>query len=143
VERKDGKLPRTPDRKVVKKMTRHSGGETVGAGTYWNLKSGKVVELKTEGILPGGGELGYYRVPFFILFFLMIALGGVYVLFLPVLIISTMAYMTAVRVFGSLYLQMRKSMSFGWRPAEAYLAGKGKEKEKDKEKETETGKEGK
>ena len=57
------------------------------------------------------------------------------------LIISTMAYMTAVRVFGSLYLQMRKSMSFGWRPAEAYLAGKGKEKEKEKGRET--GKEGK
>lgn len=118
-------------------MTRYSGGETVGAGTYWNLRSGKVVELKQGGILPGGGDLGYYRVPFFILFFLMIALGGVYVLFLPVLIISTMAYMTAVRVFGSLYLQMRKSFSFGWRPAEAYLAGKSKKKEKEKEKKQE------
>src|SRR5512139_360142 len=127
-------MPRTPDRKGVEEMTRYSGGETVGAGTYWNLKSGKVVELKKEGILPGEGDGGYYRVPFFILFFLMVALGGVYVLFLPVLIISTMVYMTAVRVFGSLYLQMRKCMSFGWRPAEAYLAGKGKEKEKEKEK---------
>jgi hypothetical protein len=142
VERKDGKMPRTPDRKGVKKMTRYNGGENVGAGTYWNLKSGKVVELKRKGILPGGGDLGYYRVPFFILFFLMIALGGVYVLVLPVLIISTMVYMTAVRVFGSLYLQMRKCVSFGWRPAEAYLAGKGKEKGKEKEKKTE-GKEGK
>lgn len=113
-------------------MTRYSGGEKVGAGTYWNPGSGKVVERKTEGILPGGGDLGYYRVPFFILFFLMIVLGGVYVLLLPVLIIGTMAYMTAVRVFGSLYLQMRKCVSFGWRPAEAYLAGKSKEKEKER-----------
>ena len=119
-------------------MTRYCGGETVGAGTYWNLKSGKVVELKKEGILPGDGDLGYYRVPFFILFCLMIALGGVYVLFLPVLIISTMVYMTSVRVFGSLFLQMRKSVTFGWRPSEAYLAGKARAKRGEEKKDGET-----
>ncbi len=105
-------------------MTRYSGGDSVGAGMYWNSKSMNVVGLKTEGILPGGEELRYRRLPFFALFLLMIALGGVYVLFLPVLIICTTIYMVGVRVFGSLFLQMRKSMSFGWRPSEAYLSGK-------------------
>lgn len=116
-------------------MTRHSGGESVGAGMYWNLKSMNVVGLKTAGVLPGGEELTYRRLPFVVLFLLMITLGGVYILFLPVMIICTMIYMVGVRVFGSLLLQMRKSVAFGWRPSEAYLAGKGTEK-----KEEETGK---
>lgn len=120
-------------------MTRYSGGENVGPGNYWNPKSGKVVEQKKEGILPGGGELTYYRVPFSLLFLLIIGSGGLYVLLLPVLIISSMVYMTSVRVFGSLFLQMRKSVTFGWRPSEAYLAGKAKAK-KAEEKEDEEGK---
>ena len=60
-----------------------------------------------------------------VFFLFRMGLGGVYVLFLPVLIICTMIYMVGVRVFGSLFLQMRKSVSFGWRPSEAYLSGKG------------------
>lgn len=115
-------------------MTRHSGGESVGAGMYWNLRSMSVVGLKTAGVLPGGGDSTYRRLPFFILFPLMIVMGGVYILFLPVMIICTMIYMVGVRVFGSLLLQMRKSVAFGWRPSEAYLSGKGTEK---KEGETE------
>lgn len=112
-------------------MTRFSGGDSVDAGTYWNLKSMNVVELKKEGVLPGGEELIYRRLPYFVLFLLMIGLGGVYVLLLPVLIICTTIYMVGVRVFGSLFLQMRKSMSFGWRPSEAYLAGKGNGKKEE------------
>ncbi len=116
-------------------MTRYSGGESVGSGMYWNLKSLNVVGLKTAGVLPGGGELRYRRLPFVVLFVLMIALGGLYILFLPVMIICTTVYLLGVRVFGSLLLQMRKSAAFGWRPSEAYLSGKGTEK-----KEEETGK---
>lgn len=113
-------------------MARYSGGDSVGAGMYWNLKGMNVVGLKTAGVLPGGGESHYRRLPFVVLFLLMIALGGVYVLFLPVMIICTMVYMVGVRVFGSLLLQMRKSVSFGWRPSEAYLSGKGTAKKNGK-----------
>jgi hypothetical protein len=120
--RKDA--PNTETGKGVREMTRYSGGDSVGAGMYWNLKGMNVVGLKTEGLLPGGEELSYRRLPFFVLFLLMVALGGVYVLFLPVLIICTTIYMVGVRVFGNLFLQIRKSVSFGWRPAEAYLSGK-------------------
>ena len=105
-------------------MAKYSGGDSVGAGMYWNLKNMNVVGLRTEGLLPGGEELSYLRLPFFLLFVLMIVLGGAYILFLPVLIICTTIYMVGVRVFGSLFLQMSKSMSFGWRPQEAYLSGK-------------------
>jgi hypothetical protein len=124
-------------------MSRHIGGECVGTGNYWNPRSGQVVEIRKEGVLPGGNDSRYYRLPFFLLFFLMIALGGAYVLLLPVLIICSTVYMLGVRVFGSLFLQMRRSMDFGWRPSEAYLAGKGKEKKegkKEEEKKVEPGK---
>jgi hypothetical protein len=131
--RKDA--PNTETGKGVREMTRYSGGESVGAGMYWNLRSMNVVGLKTAGVLPGGEELRYRRLPFVVLFVLMIALGGLYILFLPVMIICTTIYMVGVRVFGSLLLQMRKSASFGWRPSEAYLSGKGTEK-----KDEETGK---
>ncbi len=115
-------------------MTRYCGGDIVGAGMYWNLKSMNVVGMKKDGVLPGGVDKSYYRIPFFLLLFLMVALGGVYVLLLPVVIICTTVYMAGARVFGSLFLQMRKSMSFGWRPSEAYLDGKGKEKKEEKDK---------
>jgi hypothetical protein len=111
-------------------MTRHSGGDWVDAGMYWNPKSMNVVGLRTEGVLPGGEELCYRRLPFFVLFLLMTALGGAYILFLPVLIICATVYMLGVRVFGSLLLQIRRSLSFGWRPQEAYLSGKGKARAK-------------
>jgi hypothetical protein len=133
VVRKNRKhAPNTETGKGVREMTRYSGGDSVGAGMYWNMKSMNVVGLKTDGVLPGGGELTYRRLPFFVLFLLMTALGGVYVLLLPVLIICTTIYMVGVRVFGSLFLQMRKSVSFGWRPAEAYLSGKGTAKKEGK-----------
>jgi hypothetical protein len=131
--RKDA--PNTETGKGVREMARYSGGESVSAGMYWNLRSMNVVGLRTAGVLPGGEELRYRRLPFVVLFLLMIVLGGVYILFLPVMIICTTIYMVGVRVFGSLLLQMRKSASFGWRPSEAYLSGKGTEK-----KDEETGK---
>jgi hypothetical protein len=131
VVRKNRKYaPNTETGKGVREMTRYSGGDSVDAGTYWNLRSMNVVDLKKEGVLPGGHDSIYHRLPFFVLFLLMIGLGGAYVLLMPVLIICTTIYMAGVRVFGSLFLQMRKSVSFGWRPAEAYLAGKGKGKGK-------------
>jgi hypothetical protein len=128
VRKRRNNAPNTETGKGVLEMTRHSGGDSVGAGMYWNLKGMNVVGLRTDGVLPGGEELRYRRLPFSVLFLLMIALGGVYVLFLPLLIIGTTIYMVGVRVFGSLFLQMRKSVSFGWRPSEAYLSGRGKAK---------------
>ncbi len=44
-------------------MFRFKGGQTVRNGTYWNLRSGESVEVKAEGVLPGGRELRYLRLP--------------------------------------------------------------------------------
>ncbi len=114
-------------------MARYSGGELVGAGTYWNFSSGKMVDLKEGGVLPEISGGGYWRVPFGFAFPLVVILGGVYIVCLPVVIVATAIYVALVRIFGSLLLQVRKSVFFGWRPSEAYLSGRNKENREKKE----------
>jgi hypothetical protein len=111
-------------------MQRISGGHQVGEGTYWNLKSGRLVEMKSEGILPAEQNAVYYKVPFILLFFWGIASGALYIVFLPVTIIVMSFYLLGRRVFGGAFGQVRTSISFGWRPTEAYLAGKNKKEKK-------------
>lgn len=123
-------------------MKRHIGGNHVGEGTYWNLRNGSLVELKDIGVLPGGGDTAYLRIPFSLLFLGGICYGGLYIVFLPVTIIVMSVYLMGRRIFGGILEQMRTSVSFGWRPTEAYLAGKNKKEKKNHENhdhETKTG----
>lgn len=111
-------------------MLKYSGGHEVDMGTYWNARECRIVELKNGGILPGDGSRTYYRVPFGILFLIGIATGGLYVVLLPVIIISMSFYYLGKRVLGDVLVQVRRSVSFGWRPTEAYLAGRNKREKK-------------
>lgn len=110
-------------------MKRFQGGQSVARGTYWNLKFGGLVEMKEEGFLPGSYDTRYYRIPFILIPFLALALGGLYVICLPVLMITMAVYLLGMRIFGGVLTQARRSVSFGWRPTEAYLAGKKKKVE--------------
>jgi len=107
-------------------MQKFTGGQEVGMGTYWESGSGRLVELTRGGILPGNLGSTYSRVPFAILFLYGIVSGGLYIVFLPVTIIATSLYLLGRRIFGGVLGQLRTSVSFGWRPTEAYLAGKNK-----------------
>lgn len=110
-------------------MRRYSGGESVGRGTYWNLRYGSLVDLKGEGVLPGGRETVFYRIPFSILFCMVLFLGAIYVVLLPLVMIGMGLYVVGRRVLGGVVYQARKSVMFGWRPTEAYLAGKSGKKD--------------
>ncbi len=110
-------------------MRKYTGGQSVGKGTYWNLKYGGLAEMKGEGVLPGGSDTIYYRVPFPFIPFLGLFLGGLYVIFLPVIMITMAVYLLGKRILGGVLSQARMSVSFGWRPTEAYLAGKNKKQE--------------
>lgn len=110
-------------------MRRYSGGESVGKGTYWNLRYGSLVDLKREGVLPGGQETVFYRLPFSILFSMVLFLGALYVVLLPLVMIGMGVYVVCRRVLGGIVYQARKNVMFGWRPTEAYLAGKSKKKD--------------
>ena len=114
-------------------MTRHCGGEKVGMGYYWSLSTGQVVDVKRESVLPGDNASRYYRMPFAVLFFLVIAFGGLYIVLLPVLIAGTALYFGGLRIFGGLVSQVRRSVFFGWRPSEAYLSGKKDKNGKDRD----------
>jgi len=111
-------------------MRKFRGGHSVGKGTYWNTKYGGLVEMKSEGVLPGGPNTVYFRTHIAILFFLVITLGAFYVILLPLVINAYAVYLLGKRMLGGVLTQTRRSIYFGWRPTEAYLAGKGKKKEK-------------
>ncbi|NTW60921.1 MAG: hypothetical protein HGA43_17375, partial [Nitrospirae bacterium] len=40
-----------------------SGGQTVQAGTYWNLSNGSRVQMEQDGVLPGSGTTRYIKAP--------------------------------------------------------------------------------
>lgn len=116
-------------------MKKFQGGHTVGKGTYWNMKYGGLVEIKTEGVLPGGLDSVYWRLPVVQLFLMVMVLGGIYVILLPVIINVMGIYLLCRRVFGGALVQAKRSVFFGWRPTEAYLAGRNR---KDENRKTET-----
>jgi len=110
-------------------MRRFTGGQSVTKGTYYNLKYGGLEEIRDEGVLPGGCDMKYYRIPFVCIPFLALVLGGVYVIFLPIIMITVATCLLGKRIFGGILSQARRSVYFGWRPTEAYLSGKNKKKE--------------
>ncbi|MBI2216899.1 MAG: hypothetical protein HYU51_06335 [Candidatus Rokubacteria bacterium] len=65
-------------------MLTHRGGSTVKGGFYWNVKAWSLHPLSGErGVLPGGEELRYVKVPALLLLVLAPVMGGLYVMFLP------------------------------------------------------------
>lgn len=105
-------------------MRRFNGGHKVFSGTYWNVRDQRWVGVNSEAILPGDRQSVYYRIPFALAFPLGLIQGGIYVFFLPVVSIVTAVCVLGKWILGNILYQARKSVSFGWRPTEAYLAGK-------------------
>jgi hypothetical protein len=81
--------------------------------------------------LPGDRDSVYYRIPIALLIPLGAFLGGFYVLFLPLVSIVTAVSVLGRRMLGCVLFHGRRSVSFGWRPTEAYLAGKNGRKDRE------------
>ena len=113
------------------KGLKHRGGERVQKGTYWNITNGERVNLDREGLLPGDRKATYYRGhPLFVLLAAPV-LGMVYAVFLPFIGIASVVTLIGRKLFGGMAHEVSKAATFGWRPVEAYLAGKkGKKAEK-------------
>ena len=88
-------------------------------GSTWNLKIGGVE-----------GESIYNRLPFGLAMPLGLIVGGLYIIALPLMIAATSLYVVGLKILGGFLNPVRKSVSFGWRPTEAYLAGKNKKEKK-------------
>ncbi len=109
-------------------MLRHSGGDRVGKGTYWNLGNGERVDIKDEGTLPGEARKTYYKMPAAAIIVVAPVLGLVYAAFLPFIGIAMFVKLVAQKIGGGAMETVRGSASFGFRPSESYLSGKKKGK---------------
>ncbi|MEW6118071.1 MAG: hypothetical protein AB1553_14405 [Nitrospirota bacterium] len=107
-------------------MLRYYGGEKVAKGTYWNFSTGQRMTVAAGEVLPGDKETVFYRISPLGILVIGPLLGLVYAAFLPFIGIAMMVKLIGQKAFGGAFEALRAGASFGWRPKEAYLAGKKK-----------------
>jgi hypothetical protein len=107
-------------------MLKHNAGTRVGKGAYWNFSTGDRIDISTEGVLPGGRNDVYYRLPASGIVALGPVLGLLYAAFLPFIGIAMLVKLILQKVASAVMAPTQRAASFGWRPSESYLAGKKK-----------------
>jgi hypothetical protein len=102
----------------------NNGGQTAKAGTYWNLSNGSRVQMEQEGVLPGSGTTRYIKAPVAVMLMAAPVVGLVFAVFLPFIGIVMTLNLVGKKLVQGVESATAGSMSFGWRPIEAYLAGR-------------------
>ena len=115
-------------------MLTYKGGHKVGKGTYWDLTSGRRIDVSGEAVLEGGGSATYFRMSSAVMLLSGPVIGLLYAILMPVIGLATVVTLGIRTVLGGMYNLVAKSISFGWQPKNAYLAGKKKEKKEKEEK---------
>jgi hypothetical protein len=108
-------------------MIRNVGGNTVESGYYLNTRSLEMVGLPSGGVLPGGSEQRFLRVPWPVLLVAAPVIGGAFVLAYPIIGLSLMVYglfRKAAGVAGETAKDLAASVTPGHAVGEAYLGGK-------------------
>ena len=113
-------------------MLTYKGGNKVGKGTYWDLAHGRRIDVASEGVLAGKGTVTYVRMSSAVMLLSGPVIGLLYAILMPFIGIATVVTLAVRKVGGGLYDLAAKSISFGWQPKNAYLAGKKKKKEEEK-----------
>jgi hypothetical protein len=117
---------RQPKKEGLNMLT--NGGKSVKAGTYWNMENGERVEMVMAGVLPGSRKAMYVKAPGAAILAAGPVLGLIFAVFLPLIgIVMTLA-MIGRKLAEGLTNAAAGSLSFGWRPIEAYLAGRKQKK---------------
>jgi hypothetical protein len=101
-----------------------NGGQTVQAGTYWNLSNGSRVQMEQDGVLPGSGTTRYVKAPVPVMLMAAPVIGLVFAVFLPLIGIVMTLSLIGKKVVEGVESAAAGSMSFGWRPIQAYLVGR-------------------
>jgi len=109
-------------------MFKHTGGQKVESGTYWDVMTGLRVDIDQEGTLPGGNGATYLKAPSSAILLLGPILGLAYVVLMPIIGIVTALSLFVQKTLGGVFSLGKYIVSFGWRPSEAYLGGKNKKK---------------
>ncbi len=113
-------------------MLRYTGGSRVKKGTYWNLRKGLRIDVAGEEILPGDAASVYLKMPMAVMLLSGPFIGLAYAVLMPIIGIGTVAVIGVRALLKGMYNLAAKTISFGWRPSDAYLSGKKKKKQDNK-----------
>ncbi|MHB8876546.1 MAG: hypothetical protein ACYC8T_22855 [Myxococcaceae bacterium] len=113
-------------------MATHNGGTAVKSGYYWNAGNWEFTMIPDDGgLLPGAAEQKYRKVPLFLLLLAAPLIGGLFVMFLPLIGFAMAIGFAAKRIYGgvrNMGQDVAASMGHDMVPGEAHFAGKGGEK---------------
>jgi len=98
-------------------------------GTYWNLADGSGVDLEQEGSLPGNRNEMYLKAPAAEAIAAGPVVGLIFAVFLPFIGIAMTLALIGRKLGEGVAAAAAGSMSFRWRPIEAYLAGRKRKNE--------------
>jgi hypothetical protein len=112
------------------------GGYKAEAGTYWNMMNGERVDLDQAGVLPGDAGTKYIKAPVVVMLAAAPVLGLIFAVFLPFIGIVMSVALAGQKLAEGVTSTAAGSASFGWRPIEAYLAGRKRKKEAREKKDT-------
>jgi hypothetical protein len=106
----------------------HTGGTKVNYGFYWSAKAWDMAMVPAEGgLLPGGTDRAYTRIPTFLFLLMAPIMGALYVVFLPFAGFA-LVFGHALRALKTLALDaamhVAVAVSPRWAPGEAYLANR-------------------
>ena len=110
----------------------HEGGTKVNYGFYWSAKAWDMAMVPAEGgLLPGGSDRNYLRIPTFLFLLMAPFMGALYVVFLPFVGFVMVAGYAAKGVRNLAtdgFMNIAVAVSPHWAPGEAYLASRRKAK---------------
>ena len=109
------------------------GEQQAVAGTYWDISTGERLEMRDRDILPGSRSKTYIKASGTTVVLLGPVLGLIFAIFLPFIGIAMAIYFAGNKVMAAARKAFRgtvkeagRTLTFGWRPLQAYLANKRK-----------------
>lgn len=110
----------------------YTGGTNVKNGFYWSMQAWDMAMVPAEGgLLPGGADRTYTRIPTLMFLLLAPAMGALYVVFLPFVgfaMVLGYAARWAKRATTDAFMSAAVAIAPTWAPGEAYLAARKREK---------------
>ena len=114
-------------------MKRYNGGTNAVGGYYWNTRTWKIATIEDEqGVLDGGPEDRFLRVPLPLMVPLALILSFLFVVFLPFIGLAMLGHALVLKVLSLREVAARavaSTLSPALRPGEAYFAGKPEKKD--------------
>jgi hypothetical protein len=106
------------------------GGTRVKAGFYWRRSQWEIVPLSgAGGVLPGGPEETYHRIPVLVMLAVAPIMGALFVVFLPFIGFAMMLQylaQSAVQATRHAAGELAATIGPSWRPGEAFFFGRHK-----------------